>query len=229
MPDMLDPVDVEEVEREICRLPDVEIVRIVADHAGRVTEVHVVAHGTKHPKQIARDVQSVALASFGIELDRRTISVVQLGDGDGEPEIDTATDADRADLRDGGSPRPSIERVTVQTAGVRADVTVGLRLGDHEAQGHAEGSVAAATRHRLVARAAIDALRALVPDADALDVDGAQILRVGSYDVAVVTLVHVATRSEQVLSGSAMVTRGHDTQAVVRAVLDATNRRLGAP
>jgi len=223
MADMLDPVDVEEVEREICRLPDVEIVRIVADHTGRVTEVHVVAHGSKHPKQIARDVQSVALASFGLELDRRTISVVQLGDTDGEIDTD-----DRSEAGEGNAPRPVIERVAVQTAGVRADVTVGLRLGDDEAEGRAEGSAAAATRHRLIARAAVDALRALVPEADALDVDGAQILRVGTYDVAVVTLVHVAARSEQVLSGSAMVTRGHDTQAVVRAVLDATNRRLGA-
>lgn len=224
MPDMLDPIDVEEVEREICRLPDVEIVRIVVDGSGRVTEVHVVAHGTKHPKQIARDVQSVALASFGLELDRRTISVVQLGDNDTEFEPD-----ERLETGDPSAPRPVIERVAVQTAGVRADVTVGLRVGDQEAEGHAEGSVAAATRHRLIARAAVDALRSLLPEADALDVDGAQILRVGSSDVAVVTLVHVGARSEQVLSGSAMVTRGHDTQAVVRAVLDATNRRLGSP
>src|SRR3954454_22145642 len=93
MADMLDPIDVEEVEREICRLPDVEIVRIVADSTGRVTEVHVVAHGTKHPKQIARDVQSVALASFGVELDRRTISVVQLGDNDTEIDTDERADA----------------------------------------------------------------------------------------------------------------------------------------
>src|SRR4249919_1589589 len=87
---MLDPVEVEDIEREICRLPDVEIVRIVADHSGRITEVHVVAHGPKHPKQIARDVQSVALASFGVELDRRTISVVQLGDADAGTDLGDA-------------------------------------------------------------------------------------------------------------------------------------------
>ena len=75
----MEELDLTEVEREICRLPDVSIVRLVAEPDGRVSEVHVVAHQGKHPKQIVRDVQSIALASFGLELDRRIISVVQLG------------------------------------------------------------------------------------------------------------------------------------------------------
>ena len=77
--DSTEELDLTEVEREICRLPDVTIARLVAEPSGRVSEVHVVAHPGKHPKQIARDVQSIALASFGLELDRRIISVVQLG------------------------------------------------------------------------------------------------------------------------------------------------------
>ena len=75
----MNELDLTEVEREICRLPDVSIARMVAEPDGRVTEVHVVAHPGKHPKQIVRDVQSIALASFGLDLDRRVISVVQLG------------------------------------------------------------------------------------------------------------------------------------------------------
>lgn len=218
--DHLDELDVTGIEREICRLPDVAVTRIVTDHdTGRVTEVHVVAHGTKHPKQIARDVQSVALASFGLELDRRIISVVQLGDDDVE--------APRDEVAASPSLRAVIDRVSVQTAGVRAEVHVGLRLGDEHATGHAEGSIAAATRHRLFAAATIDALRDLVEGADAVEIDAAQIERVGAHDVAVVTVVHVAPPDEHVLSGSAVVTRGQDAQAVVRAVLDATNRRLG--
>src|ERR1043165_814358 len=80
-------LDLTEVEREICRLPDVSITRLVAEPSGRVSEVHVVAHPGKHPKQIARDVQSIALASFGLELDRRIISVVQLGGDALDPQV----------------------------------------------------------------------------------------------------------------------------------------------
>src|SRR5262249_53360110 len=70
----MDELDLGEVEREICRLPDVSIARLVAEPDGRVSEVHVVAHPGKHPKQIVRDVQSIALASFGLEFDRRIVS-----------------------------------------------------------------------------------------------------------------------------------------------------------
>src|SRR6478735_7921695 len=90
--------EVLELERELCRLPDVSAARVVTDDIGRPTEVHILAAGIKHPKQVVRDVQSVALASFGIELDRRIVSVVQLHT-DGEPTVTPApTAADRSVL-----------------------------------------------------------------------------------------------------------------------------------
>ena len=51
-------------------------------------------------------------------------------------------------------------------------------------------------------------------------------VRVGASDVAVVTIVFVLPPTEQVVSGSAIVRANHDADAVARAVLDATNRRL---
>ena len=42
-PEDTDELDLAEVEREICRLPDVSIARLVAEPTGRVSEVHVVA------------------------------------------------------------------------------------------------------------------------------------------------------------------------------------------
>lgn len=207
-------LDLAEVEREICRLPDVSIARLVAEPGGRVSEVHVVAHPGKHPKQIARDVQSVALASFGLELDRRTISVVQLG-GD---VVDTA--ALVAWLR------PSIIAITAEANGLRSLVRVTLGRDDEEAVGFAEGSVASTARYRLVAMATVDALRQLEPAAECVDIDHAQVLRVGSHDMAVVTVVFVVPPNEQLVSGSALVRPQQEADAVARAVLDATNRRL---
>lgn len=211
----VDELDLTDVEREICRLEDVSIARIVADPAGRVTEVHVVAEPGKHPKQIVRDVQSVALASFGLELDRRIVSVVQLGnlgvDGDGAAS---------------GTPRPSIVAITAEANGLRSLVRVTLARDDDEAVGFAEGSIATTARHRLVATATVDALRQLEPGAECIDVDHAQIVRVGSHDVAVVTVVFVVPPTEQIVSGSAIVRPQQEADAVARAILDATNRRL---
>ena len=210
----MDDLDLAEVEREICRLPDVSIARLVAEAGGRISEVHVVAHQGKHPKQIVRDVQSIALASFGLELDRRVISVVQLGGM-------MLDESGRA-----SGPRPSIVAITAEASGLRSLVRVTLGLDDDEAVGFAEGSIATTARHRLVAMATVDSLRQLEPAAECVDVDHAQIVRIGGNDVAVVTVVFVIPPAEQLVSGSAIVRPQKEADAVARAVLDATNRRL---
>ena len=210
----MDELDLAEIEREICRLPDVSIARLVAEPTGRVSEVHVVAHPGKHPKQIARDVQSIALASFGLELDRRIISVVQLGGDAFEHESGA------------GGFRASVVAITAESNGLRSLVRVTLARDDEESVGFAEGSVATTARHRLVATATVDALRQLDPAAECIDVDHAQILRVGAHDIAVVTVVFVLPPSEQLVSGSAIVRPQQEADAVARAVLDATNGRL---
>ena len=210
----MEDLDLADVEREICRLPDVSIARIVAERGGRVTEVHVVAQPGKRPKQIVRDVQSIALASFGLELDRRIVSVVQLG---GSPDGDQVVVGNR----------PSIVAITAEASGLRSLVRVTLSREEDEAVGFAEGSVAMTARHRLVATATVDALRQLDPAAECIDIDHAQIVRVGQLDVAVVTVVFVVPPNEQIVAGSAIVRPQQEADAVARAVLDATNRRLG--
>ncbi|MCZ7524946.1 MAG: hypothetical protein M5U14_00255 [Acidimicrobiia bacterium] len=209
------PLDLHDIERELCRLPDVQAARIVADEKGRPVEVHVLAEPGKPAKQVVRDVQSVALASFGLELDRRIVSVVQLGGGDGE-----------GAPAGGPSFRPVIVGINPETSGLRSLVRVTLAHEGEETVGFAEGSIASASRHRLVAFATLDALRQLDPAAASVDVESAQIVRVGVHDVAVVTVVFVVPPSEEVVSGSAVVRQHHEADAVARAVLDATNRRL---
>lgn len=208
-------LELQELERELCRLPDISAARIVVDESGLPVEVHVLALPGKHPKQVVRDIQSVALASFGIELDRRIVSVVQFGNDS------TAGAASRTAL-----PRTVIGGITAETNGLRSLVRVTLQRGDQEAVGFAEGSIAAATRHRLVATAALDALRQLDPVAECLDVDSAQVMRAGTHEIAVVTVVFVVPPGEHLVSGSAVVRAHQEADAVARAVLDATNRRL---
>ncbi|MFA5885596.1 MAG: hypothetical protein WDA60_17225 [Acidimicrobiia bacterium] len=209
--------DLTEVETELCRLPEVTAVRIVADQAGRPIEVHVLAHAGKPAKQIVRDVQSVALASFGIDLDRRIVSVVQLSANG----TSTAADSDTSEA----TTRPRIVTVQAQSSGFRTAVQVTLGTRDDERTGFAEGSIAASTRPRLLAEATLDALRQLEPAAECLDVATADVTRAGAHDVVVVLLVSVDPPHERHLSGSAIVYQLVD-DAVVRAVLDATNRRL---
>ena len=208
-------LDVQAIETEIGRLPEVVACRIVADAVGRPVEVHVLAHPGKHPKQVVRDVQSVALASFGLEIDRRIVSVVQLA-----PTGPTAQEGPAA-----VTSRMGIGSIQSLLEGRRTTIRVSLSTGGREATGFAEGSSAVAARMRLLALATLDALRQLVDAAQALELEDASIARVGSHDVALVTLVHVDPPLEYQLIGAVLARQSPDS-AAVRAVLDAVNRRL---
>ena len=206
--------DLTDVERELCRLPEVNAARIVTDQVGRPTEVHILASPAKHAKQVARDVQSVAMASFGLELDRRIISVVQLDAGhSGEPPA-------------AAEHRVIIGGISSEQNGLRNLVRVTLQRGEHEGAGFAEGSIAESARPRLVAQATLDALRQLLPAAECADVELATVVRVGMREVALASMVFVIPPHEDAVSGSALVRGANEAEAVARAVLDATNRRL---
>ena len=62
-----------DLEEAICQVPSVSAVRVVGKR-GAIEEVHVISTATKAPKQVVRDVQSIALAGYGLSLDRRIIS-----------------------------------------------------------------------------------------------------------------------------------------------------------
>jgi hypothetical protein len=209
--------ELRELEDELCRLAGVLAVRVVGDRAGRPVEVHVLSDHSKAAKQTVRDIRAVAQTMFGMELDHRIVSVAQLNTN--EQDAPVGIDLPRSEGR------PRVGGIQVEDVGLRTQVRVVLIVGDHEHTGYAEGSVATLARPQLVATAALDALRQLEPAAEAVHITTAEISRVGRTRVAVVTVVYVDPPAELVVSGSAVVRRDRD-DAVARALLDATNRRL---
>jgi len=226
-------VDLASVERELCRIPEVRAARIVADDDGTPLEVHVLASPGKQPKQLVRDVQSVALAARDLDLDHRIVSVVQLDDGNGTaPEPATSMD-DEPTPAPPSVPGPATERVMLESAslvrsGVAATADVALRQGEATVRASAEGSSAAAMTLRLVAEATLEALRDLVPAAGRAAVETTAVVRAGEREVALAVLVLVVPPNEEVMTGSAPVHAGGAHEAMARAVLDAGNRRLPA-
>ncbi len=202
-------MDYRELEEILARLPSVQAVRVAGD-AGRVREVHVLAVPEKTPKQVVRDVQTLAMARFGIEIDRRVISVVQIG----------------PDLA-GGEDRPAIIGVHEIPEGARSTMAVTLGWHGEEYAGTATGPAAPSARLRLVGEAALRAVEQIIVD-DALALDAVGAPSVGMRKVMVVVVVSTGPRGEEVSVGSAL-SHGDDGEATVRAVLDAVNRRINRP
>ncbi|MEO6714002.1 MAG: hypothetical protein ABIM89_11310 [Mycobacteriales bacterium] len=213
-----------ELEASLRQLTGVRAVRVVTGPDKKPTEIHVLAARDKAPKQVVRDVQTLAMAEFDLEIDHRIVSVVQLDDGDDPPA--GSADAAASLASPAAVNRVTISAISVESAGAYAQVGVTLAAAGLAATGTSRGPAGAAQRPRIVARATLDAVAALV-ELDAAEVDHAQLVQLGSSDVAVCTLHFVTPRGEHTVSGSAVV-RNDPADAVARAVLDALNRRLPA-
>ena len=200
-----------ELEATISRLPGVQAVRIVTGPDAKPTEVHVLASRDKTPKQIVRDIQSIAMAQHDLEVDHRIISVVQFEDPDAGSGAASAN-------------RVLIATITAQTTGLESTATVTLASGGTLYDGTATAPATASSRPRLIARATLNAVSALMP-VGACDIEYAQIAQIGGREVAVSIVQVVTADGEQIVTGSALV-RGDESDAVARSVLDALNRRL---
>lgn len=200
-------MDIVTLQEKISRIDGVAAVRVVADNS-HLSEIHVLARRNKPPKQLVRDVQSLAQAMFGLDIDRRIVSVVQLAD---------------TDLETGY--RPALVDVAESLDGARAQVTVTLRWEESLLVGKTTGAAANATRPRQIAEATLEAMRQAIHPQVALGMSSMDITTLGSRRVAVAQVVVVSESGERMLIGSAYVD-DDETRAVVRAVLDALNRLL---
>jgi hypothetical protein len=195
----------QELEESICRLPTVDAVRVIGDD-GTIREVHILASTGKPAKQVVRDVQSLAMAQFGLTVDRRVISVVQ---------IDTE-DAGRSD-------RPAIVDIVEEPDGSRLRVNVTLAWQNEMFTGSAVGPSATTTRLRSIGEATIAALEQAIGEDIALALSALETPSIGGRQVAVAHVVIVSSGEERLLVGSALV-GPNPAQAAVRSVLDAVNR-----
>jgi len=131
-----------------------------------------------------------------------------------------------------GSAAPGAQRVILHAVGVvgvgsRCTVSVEMRRADDQAVAVAESVFAPAVARRLIAETALRALTSLEPAAEEVAVDAVNVGLVGAQPVVTVTLIHAVRQREEAFVGAAIVGPSGEYEAVARAVLDGTNRRVG--
>ncbi|MDQ4125846.1 MAG: hypothetical protein M3134_09630 [Actinomycetota bacterium] len=222
------------LEHELKKIAGVKNARIIGDEAPE--EIHVVASATRSPKQVVRDVQSLAAAGYGLPIDHRIVSVVQLEDSDPPPPPSTikldapvkepAAAAVAAPARHDDR-RPVLDRVVLGTRGTAGWVEVGLKWPDGtETDGSGNAGPSRETRARGAAKALVKALEPILSERGAeLELDQVLIHRMDSADSVFVRATFFEGGSAVAVVGSAIV---YDdvASAAVRALLHAVNRKL---
>jgi len=215
-----------QLEGDLQRVPGVRNARVVG--VDSPSEIHIVATPERSPKQVVRDVQSLASAGFGLTIDHRIVSVVQLAD-DAEPEAVPEQPVQANPEPRHEDERPILEAVVLASKGSTGWVKVTLRWPGGETT---EGAGATtATREARARGATIALLRALEPALAArgakLDVEQVLIHRIGSGECVLVRGLYVEGGTNTPVVGSALI---HDdvASAAVHALLHAINRKLQA-
>lgn len=151
--------------------------------------------------------------------------------------VSTVTDAaDAADAADGAGvggsqalvrrrPRPVITELDARVDGLDLVVTATLRLGGRVGTGQARGLRTRRGRWRAVSEATIDALGPLTDARLRAHVDHVTILSYTELAHVSVSVTLLTDRGEETFLGAALI-RDDPDRAVMRATLDAVNRRV---
>ncbi len=224
-----------EAEKLLASLSGVISAHVVADSAGQIVEIHILAAPDLHPKQVVRNVESALSAGLGLEVDRRIVSVAQIrahADTNGHPgersppdpetRDDDANDSAPAD--DETTPQHRLEyvRYRARRDAERCTCDVVLRDRDDEVTGTGSGPDTAGGRAEAAARAVIDAIQKARPELR-LQIEGAAISTSRGRSHVIVAAHTLLDRSTVPLVGAAPLSRSPE-EAAILAALQATNR-----
>jgi hypothetical protein len=121
--------------------------------------------------------------------------------------------------------RPAISRMHLVSTGLDVTATVSLTSDGRTASGEARASASQSGVQRAVATATLRAVESLSGDIARFELDHLEVAQLGAERTVIVALTMLSSRGTERLTGAAGV-REDVRQAVIRATLDALNRRL---
>ena len=170
--------------------------------------------------RVATDVGRLLREQFGLGVDAERVQLVE--DAAAEPpiEIETSPNGDHAYRK-----RPTIQRMHLVSSGLDVTATVTLSYGDDTALGEATGTATQSGVQRAVALATLRSVEQLLATPTRFELEHIEIAPMGRERTVVVALTMLGRAGSERLTGAAAV-REDVRQAVIRATLDALNRRL---
>jgi len=121
--------------------------------------------------------------------------------------------------------RPSIAKIHLLSEGLDVTASVTLASSGRTATGEARGLASQTGVHRAVATATLRAVEELVGGVVRVELEHLEVSAMGNERTVVVLLTLLTDKGSEPLTGAAAV-RDDVRQAVIRATLDALNRRL---
>lgn len=190
------------IETALLAIPGVRSARILLGDDAGIAEVHAITTPRRSPKKIVRDIETFLMARYGYRIDYRRISLVQLAD---QPTVDRVNLVRVEQIQ-----RPTDEYVEVELANGEQHYLAQALVADDLALA--------------AAQATVNALNALFAPRAPLTLAGLHSAQFGPRQVITSYITYQDNAQEHML-GTTFV-RQSVAEAVARAVLAATNRRI---
>lgn len=166
--------------------------------------------------EVATTVGRLLRERFGLGVDAQRVQLVE--DADISP-------APIEEEPEPASTRPSIQRMHLVSSGLDVTATVTLGHGGRDSVGEATGTATKSGVHKAVAIATLNAVEGLIGQTVRFELDHLEVAQMGQARTVVAGVTLVSSHGVERLTGAAVV-REDVRQAVIRAALDAVNRRI---
>lgn len=206
----INPKEVKKYQNLLNKIPGIINVKMILDQDNNLTEIHVLSDLSRGPKQIVRDVQSALLASYDLSIDHKIISVAQVED-------------DNIGVRDF---RLIIDSIQTHIRLGKVEAMVLLKKDDQIYEGTAVGGNSAKGRLRVIAGATLQAIHRFLNKNFVFVLSDVIRINIADRNAIVISILHFINQREEYLSGSAFIHNNDETETVVKATLNAVNRRI---
>lgn len=211
--------EVGDIEKSLKDLNDILFAKIVLSEDGNdIKEIHIITKDSSNPKRITRDIESFLLAKYNIQVDYRKISIAQVKDKERE-------DAQIKEEESESSLRIKFSDIKVGAIGNQFEVCVKLENNGKIYEGKVSGKNWEENREYLVAKAALEGISSCLEGSIFFQVDEIKKIELDSKEIMVVSINLIDSKRKENLIGSTVI-KDDFNKAIVKAILQATNRRI---
>lgn len=200
-------LNIQLVEKAIEKLESVISSKIILGEKDSFEEVHVVSNGRRAAKQIVRDIESLLMATYNIQIDHKKISIAEIQD---------------ESLK---KSQHRLKLVSISQDNQGQKVGVKVSLDNHK--NIFENSTTGINTSRNIDRMLVDVTLKTVEDAygyeDTFILEDIKVANLSEDKVVIVIITCIRDGYIKRLCGSSLINLDY-REAVVKATLDALNR-----
>lgn len=200
-------MDLAVIENNLEKIDSVVSSKIITNEDNEIDEIHIVSNDTRGAKQIARDIQSVLVATYNIPVDYKKISIAQIAD----------KSLKKAEHR------LKLEGISSDILGTKAAIKVSISNAGNVYENTISGINTLRNKERMLIDVTLKTIEEACDCKDIFIFEDIRTIPVSNDKVILVIIMGIIDGIEQRLCGSCLVNNSYEV-AVVKATLDAINR-----